>query len=292
MRGPEPFNTDCKEPSIKFHPCRPEIVYSSFSRMYTWRFRLCGESTARAGTRPVQIYTEPLRDFDYSMSGHHICGIDRNDLVVMFDMTQPGSNSKRTEPMGPLEAITESGATVKTMSNSPRAEPCQYTTYETQSSNSAVLAMNENGRPVVSILRQSVASSSLVEDVINDQGIMKSQNIMRIPEVLSHNRNLTVLPSVSGNRRVVIGVEPKTSYSFDQVDSAITKQLPVPLIFERRISSIRAWSTDLTVPKSTKQTLPLRRKRALCLETSESEDETSEAERMNRAENRKRLHIE
>ena len=237
-------------PSLQFHPTLPQIVYSYNSGTYLWNFCSLLHSTIyEAYQEHVQIYNAPLSGIRIADSGNLIYGfehIDGEEKVAVLSLAdyQQIFGKPRVLPTRP-QVLHTANSVVQHLGELDKAGLVRENLSQAQSGGTAMLVKATSGSPAISILRQTPHDGSLVQETIDCHGDISSRTLLHLPSCIAGNTDVTLL-STGKHRaqhepervRVLLGVQPKDSYSFKRQDDTIA-EVSLPVMFERETSSIR-----------------------------------------------------
>ncbi|KAF1846339.1 uncharacterized protein K460DRAFT_377573 [Cucurbitaria berberidis CBS 394.84] len=198
----------------------------------------------------VKIHTSALSNIRIADSGNLLYGLERVEgkervAILSLEPYQEIFGKPRIVPVN-SQTLNSAKSVVQYLGKFKRADLLREASSNAQPSGTAMLVLDPTGRPAISILRQSRDDGSLVQETFDSEGNAKAQTIVHLPRSIPNNTEVTLLnPGASSTQhsskrvKVLLGVRPKSSYSFQEACNVSTAKECLPTMFQRHKSSIR-----------------------------------------------------
>ncbi|KAH3941726.1 hypothetical protein HBI56_210230 [Parastagonospora nodorum] len=198
----------------------------------------------------IQIHNAALSNIRIADSGNLLYGFEsvaNKERVVILSLAshQKVFGKPSTAPTQ-SQILDSANSVLQHLQQFSRADLIREASLQAQPSDTAMLMLNSSGTPVLSIVQQSKDDGSVVQEAFDTEGNTSTRSILHIPSSLSHDADVTLLsPGESGSEhqsepvKVLLGVHPKSSYSFKETATVESVEESLPVMFQRDKSSIR-----------------------------------------------------
>lgn len=239
------------EPILHFHPTLPQIIYSYSSGTYLWNFCSLLHSTIHEVYQEhIQVHHSALSNIRIADSGNMLYGFEsvaNKERVVILDLrSHQGIFGKESISPAHFQVLDTTSSVVQHLEHFSRADLVREASSQAQPSGTAMIVLNPSGTPALSVLRQSKDDGSLVQETFDAEGNTRARHILHLPSSISRDADVALLgPGESGSQakskpvKVLLGVHPKSSYSFQEGAAMTLVGEPLPAVFHRDKSSIR-----------------------------------------------------
>ncbi|KAM5357150.1 hypothetical protein ACJZ2D_016563 [Fusarium nematophilum] len=232
------------QPTVHFHPKKRLLMLVEPGGTFVWNFSRSRSSDTLV--KPVLAHKAALEKPGFSDGGNLFYGLERRTKdLVLLDLERHCRQGRELTASQVPGLLTTPDTLVQIHTKSSLVESIPSQIQRVQASDSALIAKDSDGIPTLSVVHYHPEDASLVQATLNSVGTLTSRKLMDLPRGLVEHANLALLypwtgPEIfahGGNRKVVMGVSLRESYTFGEEETAESR-ISLPAVFERQSSSI------------------------------------------------------